>query len=342
MTTAIKSLVTAAQKVVILQADNPDADSLGSALALEAILSDMGKDTYLYCAVDVPDYLKYLEGWSRVTKDLPSQFDLSIIVDASTLDLFERLKDSGKMSRIADKPCLVLDHHAETANNIDFATEILNDHAASSTAEVIYTLCKENKWIVPKDALPYILTGILGDTQGLSNQLARAETYHIVGQLIEQGVDRPALEELRRAYSKMPESIFRYKAMLIERTELFADGRIAIVTVPQNEIITYSPLYNPGPLIQPDMLQIDGVLVGIVCKVYDTGRVTGMIRCNSSGGIGSDLAVSLGGGGHAYAAGFKIQDGRQFVDIKTQCIAKATELLDNLSKKDINEAVQHA
>lgn len=326
----IGGIVDKAQKVVVLQADNPDADSLGSALALEAILSELGKETHLYCAVDVPDYLKYLEGWSRVSKELPTQFDASIIVDASTLDLFERLSGSGNMSWLSAKPCVVLDHHAETANDISFATVVLNDADASSTCEVIYMLACELGWQLPADALPYLLTGILGDTQGLSNQLARAQTYHAVGDLVERGVDRPALEELRRAASKMPETIFRYKAKLIERTELHADGRIAMVTVPQTEIITYSPLYNPGPLIQADMLQIEGVLVGIVCKVYDDGRITGMIRCNPSGGIGSDLAAALGGGGHAYAAGFKVQDGRSFADVKATCIAKATELLDKL------------
>ncbi len=338
----ISEILNTAQKIVILQADNPDADSLGSALALEAILAEQGKDVSLYCAVDMPDYLKYLEGWSRVNKDLPSQFDASVVVDASTLDLFERLKDSGNTSWLAAKPCIVLDHHAESSNNIDFATATHNDHDASSTCEVIYAISKEFGWKLPTDALPYLLTGILGDTQGLSNQLTRAETYHIVGELVEQGVDRPALEELRRASSKMPESVFRYKAKLIERTELFADGRLAIVTIPQDEIISYSPLYNPGPLIQTDMLQIAGVLVGVVCKVYDTGRVTGMIRCNPPGGIGGDLAAALGGGGHAFAAGFKVQDGRPFAEIKDECIAKATELLDNLNRKDFDEAIQHA
>lgn len=326
----IDELLKSSNNIVVLQADNPDADSLGSALALEAILSDIGKSVYLYCAVDTPDYLKYLEGWSRVNKDLPTQFDLSIIVDASTMDLFEKLKSTDQKSWLSTKPCIVLDHHAETNNDIDFATVILNDHSASSTCEVIYSLSKDLGWKLPSDALPYLLTGILGDTQGLSNQLTRAETYHIVGDLVEQGVDRPALEELRRASSKMPENIFRYKAKLIERTELYADGRLALVTVPQDEIIKFSPLYNPGPLIQADMLQIEGVFVGIVCKVYSDGRVTGMIRCNPGGGIGSDLAASLGGGGHAHAAGFKVQHGRSFEDIKIELIAKATELLNSL------------
>lgn len=335
-TQKIAETVAAAKQIVILQADNPDADSLGSALALEAILSEQGKQVTMYCAVDTPDYLKYLEGWSRVSKELPAHFDLSIIVDVSTIDLFERLSKDSSKSWLATKSCIVLDHHSETANNIDFATEVLNQPEASSTCEVIYKLSKEAGWNIPNDALPYILTGILGDTQGLSNQLARGETYHIVGELVEAGVDRPSLEELRRAASKMPESIFKYKAELIKRTELHADGRLALVNITQSEINNYSPLYNPGPLIQPDMLQIEGVAVGIVYKVYDDGRVTGMIRCNPAAGIGSDLAASLGGGGHPFAAGFKVQDGRSFEEIKSACIAKTTELLDNI--KLSNEA----
>ena len=58
----LQSSVASAEKILILQADNPDADSLGTALALEQILHDLGKQTYLYCGVDMPDYLKYLKG----------------------------------------------------------------------------------------------------------------------------------------------------------------------------------------------------------------------------------------------------------------------------------------
>ena len=61
----IQGILADAQRVVILQADNPDGDSLGSALALEQILGDMGKEPILYCGVDIPQYLRYLPGWDR-------------------------------------------------------------------------------------------------------------------------------------------------------------------------------------------------------------------------------------------------------------------------------------
>jgi phosphoesterase RecJ-like protein len=330
MNEQFKSILTDAQRIVVLQADNPDADSLGSALALEAILSEQGKDVALYCGVDIPDYLKYLDGWSRVLRELPKNFDASIIVDASTTTLFEKAIQSGEFQWLRTKPCIVLDHHAETSNDIDFATVAINQPDISSTCELVYDLCKQLYKAIPHDAYDPIMTGILGDTQGLTNPLAGAQTYHVMGEMAENGADRPALEELRRRASKMQESIYRFKGELINRTEFAADNRLATVIISQEEIHTYSPLYNPGPLIQGDMLQVEGVMVGIVFKVYDDGKITGMIRCNPGAEIANKIAVKFGGGGHGFAAGFKYTDEKSFSDIKHEVIMYATELLNKV------------
>ncbi len=326
----LQQLITAAQTIVIVQADNPDADSLGSALALEAILSELGKQPQLYCAVDMPGYLRYMEGWDRVQKDLPKQFDASIIVDASTLTLFEKLANSGQQGWLASKPCAVLDHHQTVENPINFATITINDHERASTGELIYMLAKQLKLPLPLDAQRPLMNSILGDTQGLTNQLASAETYRIIAEFIDNGVSRVELEESRREYGKMPPEIYRYKAELISRTEFATGGALATVSVPQAEINQYSPLYNPAALIQPDMLQTAGVRVAIVFKSYDDGRVTAAVRCNSGAPIAAELAEHFGGGGHAFASGFKVTDGRSLADIKAACLPKVTELLATL------------
>lgn len=328
----IQELLTQARHIVVLQADNPDADSLGSALALEHILGDQGKQVSLYCGVDMPGYLRYLAGWDRVARELPQQFDASIIVDASTSTLFEKLRASGQMGWVAAKPCVVLDHHGTVDNKLEFATVMLADDHASSTGELVYHLARTLSWPLSPAAGACVMTAILGDTQGLSNDLAFPATYRVMAELTELGVSRPELEERRRELSKMPLEIFRYKAQLIERTEFAADGRIAHVSVPQRELTAYSPLYNPVPLIQNDMLGVAGVAVGIVFKHYDDGRITAAIRANSGFGIANTLAQQLGGGGHPYASGFKVTDGRAFSDVRAACLASATVLLDALLK----------
>jgi phosphoesterase RecJ-like protein len=323
----IKEIVAGAQRIVVLQADNPDADSLGSALALEQILSEQGKDVYLYCAVETPTYLRHLTGWSRVNQEIPSNFDASIIVDASTMTLFEKLTASGQQGWVAAKPCIVLDHHETSDNSINFATVILNEPNKSSTGEVIYDLSQSLGWALDAVSGSSIMSSILGDTQGLTNSLTTAQTYRIMAALTDLGVNRAILEEQRRESSKMAQVIFKYKAELMARTEFHADGKLALVTIPQAEINQYSPLYNPGPLVQPDMLNTEGVLIGVVIKTYDDGKITGMIRCNPKAEIAGKLAKHFGGGGHGFAAGFKIVDGRSFSEVKSECIAYTTELL---------------
>lgn len=338
----IQEIIAAAHKIVIVQADNPDSDSLGSALALEHILGDMGKEPFLYAGVEMPTYLRYMEGWDRVQKELPKQFDASIIVDASTMTLLEKLQESGQQGWLATKPCIVLDHHEIVENKVPFATVEINDHTRASAGELIYVLAKQLEWPLSVKAQEHIMNSILGDTQGLTNQLASPHTYRILADMLEAGVDRPALEELRRTFNKMHPDIFRYKGQLIARTEMTADGHIASVAIPQEEINTYSPLYNPAPLIQADMLQTQDVKCAIVFKRYADGKITGAIRCNAGFPIAAQLAERFGGGGHAFASGFKLTDGRPFNEVKSECLQQAAALLANIEQETSHEAIQHA
>ena len=336
----IKAIIDSATRIVIIQADNPDADSLGSSLALEHILGDMGKQVSLYCGVDIPGYLRYLQGWDRVAKELPKQFDASIFVDVSTLTLLEKLQSSGELSWLKAKPSIVLDHHGSVDNQVDFAAMHIDDHA-SAAAELVYSLAKKLSWPISSAAGTNIMTGILGDTQGLSNDLTSAETYRVMAELVELGANRPELEEQRREFGKMPAEIYQYKAKLIERTEFAAGGRIAYVGIPQQEITDFSPLYNPGPLVQGDMLGVTGVGLAIVFKQYDDGKITAAIRANNSYSIADKLADHFGGGGHPYASGFKLTNGRPLNEVKSECIEFATDLLNNLDKERTHEAIQY-
>lgn len=342
MNQEINQLIQDSKSILIIQADNPDGDSLGSALALERILSKMDKQTYLYCGIDMPGYLRHMRGWNRVSSDLPANFDLSIIVDASTMTLLDKLVETGKQGIVASKPVIVLDHHQTVENEIPFARVILNNPGVSSTGELIYTIAKDLQWPLDSESGSFIMSAVLGDTQGLTNQLTKADTYRLMAELTELGVDRPALEELRRESSKMPKEIFSYKAKLIDRTSFEIDGKLAMVHVPHAEIMEFSPLYNPAPLIQNDMLQTAGVGIAVVIKTYNDGKVLGAIRCNAGYAIGAELAEHFGGGGHPYASGFKLQDGRSYQDIRTECISVVTGLIDKLKQDKPHEDSQYA
>lgn len=335
----IRDLLAASQKIVIVQADNPDGDSLGSALALEHILGDMGKEPYLYCGVDIPSYLTYLPGWDRVSKEFPNQFDLSIIVDTSASSLLEQLDPSGQGGVLAKKPCIVIDHHATEAT-IGYATVMCNKVAVAAS-EVIYELAKQLEWPLNLNAKEMIATAIMADSLGLVTEATSARSIHIIGELVEGGVSLADLEHARRQLMRKSPELTHYKGELLQRIEYYADNRLATVSIPWREIEQYSPQYNPSMLVLEDMRMTTGTKAAVAFKMYKDGRMTAKIRCNQDAPIANKLAEHFGGGGHAYASGFKVQDGRPFNEIKSECISYATQLLDNLEREQHNEAIQH-
>ncbi len=324
-TTKIQEILDGAKSVVVVQADNPDTDSLASALALEHILEEQGKKVYLYCGVDLPSYLSYLPGADRVSTELPKNFDASIIVDTSSDGLLEKMSERGEKNWLAAKPSIVIDHHA-TPPTISFASVICN-HKAVATGEVIYEIARQQQWKLNKEAQELLTIAILADSLGLMSEATSARSIHIIAQMVENGVNLAELDNARRETMRRDPELIYYKGRLLERVEFYGDNRIATITIPWEEIEQYSPLYNPPMLIIDDMRLAQGTDIAIAFKVYKDGRVTAKIRCNYGKGIADKLAEHFGGGGHSYAAGFKITDGTPFEEIKSDTIAKALELL---------------
>jgi phosphoesterase RecJ-like protein len=335
----IQELIRTAQRIVVLQADNPDADSLGSALAMEHILGDMGKQVSLYCGVHTPDYLHYMAGWDRVMNELPSSFELSIIVDTSADSLLSILNASAGRPRLAAKPCIVIDHHA-TVPTISYASVVCNPPAVAA-GEVVYELARQLDWPLNLDAQKLLTIAIMSDSLGLTSEGTSARSIHIVAELVSGGVSIAELEAKRRELMRKDPKLVTYKGELLQRIEYVANGRIAVITIPWEEIERYSHAYNPSMLVIDDMRFATGVDMAIAFKVYKTsmgsaggGKVTAKIRCNYGKAVADKLAEKFGGGGHPYASGFKIEDGRPLSAIKSECISYATELLDQLEQLD--------
>ncbi len=335
----IKTILQDATHVVILQADNPDGDSLGSALALEQILGDMGKEPHLYCGVDIPSYLHYLPGWDRVSKELPQHIDASIIVDTSADSLFEQLNKSGQKGWVASKPSIVLDHHA-VENTIAHATVVCN-HTAVATGEVIYELARQLGWPLNQRAKEMIATSIMADSMGLITEATSARSIHIIGELVEGGVSLAKLDTDRRELMRKSPELITYKGELLQRIEYYADNRLATITIPWAEIEKYSAQYNPSMLVLDDMRGAIGAQLAVAFKLYNDGRITAKIRANYGYPVAGKLAEHFGGGGHPYASGFKITNDRPFNEVKSECIRFAAELLDNLQQEQSYETLQH-
>lgn len=321
-----KTLVSAATKIVIIQAENPDGDSLGSSLALEEILSDLGKDAALYCPVDIPKYLRYVRGWDRVSADFPARADLAIIVDTSADVLLNKvLETPGVRHFLETHPVLVLDHHT-TESTLSFDHTMCNQNVVA-TGELIYNLACQAGWTINPQAAENLLVAIMSDSLGLSTPSTTASSFHVAGELTALGASNAEIEERRREFMKKSPEILAYKGKLIERIDYLLDGKLALVHVPWEEIAEYSDAYNPGALIGDELRLVEGVALSVVIKTYPDGKLTARLRGNLP--IADTVAGYFGGGGHPYAAGFRVYEDydtivRELVEAtsKALCLAK--------------------
>lgn len=302
----IAELVTAAQHIVVVQAENPDADSLGSSLALEEILGEQGKTVTMYCAIDIPKYMRYITGWDRVVSDWPKNSDLIILVDTTSETLLVKtLQTPGVRHQMESLPFVVIDHHSEATDSISIPHTLLLEKAAA-TSELIYRLAKYASWQITPAAAECLLISILGDTLGLTTQSASAETFQTAADLVKAGANPAEIEERRRAYMRKPADILSYKGDLIKRIDYALDGELATVHIPWADIQEYSDRYNPSVLVLDEMRLVENVRVACALKTYPDGKVTGKLRTNTP--VAHMIAGFFGGGGHGFSAGFKVYE----------------------------------
>jgi phosphoesterase RecJ-like protein len=297
-----KQLITDAKKIIVIQAENPDGDSLGSSLALEEILGDLGKEVVMYCPVEIPKYMRYAKGWDRVVSRFDTTADLAIIVDTAADVLITKvLETAGVRHFLEAHPVLVIDHHT-TESNLSFAHTMLSEDAVA-TSEVIYKLATESGWSINAQAAENMLLAMLSDSLGLTTQNVTPNVYFVAGKLTELGAKVSTIEDRRREFMKKSPEILSYKGELIGRIEYLLGGKLALVHIPWEDIQKYSDQYNPSVLVLDEMRLVEGVEIGVAIKTYPDGKITGKLRANTP--IAEQVAGFFGGGGHKYAAGFR-------------------------------------
>lgn len=329
-----RGFIEKSQNILVIQAENPDGDSLGSALALEEIFGAMGKKVQLHCPVQIPTYLRHINGWDRVITDFPNDADLAIIVDTSSKILLSKTLDNPiARAFLESKPVIVLDHHISVDPDLPFNASYIISQTAVATGELIYDLATEESWPVNQQAASHLFISIQADSLGLTTAATTAESFAACAELVRLGAVPADIEAARRELMKKSPEVLRYKGQLIERIEYFNDGRTALINIPFEEIHEYSNQYNPTMLVLDEMRLVIGVDVAIGIKTYPDGKLTGKLRSNIP--VSNSTAKYFGGDGHPFAAGFRIYESYdEFLPELVQCMEKIYTEYDSENPRD--------
>lgn len=282
----------------------PDADTLGSALALGLGLQGLGLPVRVAVGEDdlvLPRSVAWLPG-TELLEPAPAVRagalpDLAVALDASSLERLGTLSEVFAASPVR----AALDHHPSYTG---FAALALVDAAAPATAVLTLDLLDRLGAELTPETATCLYAGLVTDTGAFRFPSTTPATHLVAARLIEAGVDHA--DVARRVFDEAPLAALRLLSAALERADLAEVGpglSIVHTAVTRAERDGLGLPYDTAERVIEVVRTTAEAEVTLVTKQADDGRWHASLRSRGRVDVG-DVAAMLGGGGHLFAAGF--------------------------------------
>ena len=290
-----------ARRVLTICHENPEADALGSALAVAMLVEAHGGVATPVCADPMPPMYKFLAGMERFRQepDPALDYDLIVVGDCGELERIGPVLETHRelFERV---PILDIDHHI---SNPRFGEIDWVDAQSSATCEMVTLLAL--RLGVPLTAGDGMLAsalaaGVVMDTGNFQHPNTTPRTLMVAAALREAGA--PLSELARRLYRSKPNNQLVLFGRVLARLRTDLDGRLVWSTLELADLaaVRAGPEQSEGLV---DMLaQSETAEAAILFKEAD-GETRVSIRTREGGVDATKLTGLFGGGGHARAAG---------------------------------------
>jgi bifunctional oligoribonuclease and PAP phosphatase NrnA len=299
MTTNWTEAVAALQQatsILVVTHVKPDGDAIGSLLGLTLALRKQGKQVDAAVDGGVPDFLRYLYQSETVATELQSgQWELMIAVDASDV---ERTGTVGSYGLAHSATVINLDHHP---TNTRFGDIHLIVPEAVSASEIIYDWLLKMSMPLSPPVATALLTGLITDTMGFRTSNVNSRTLQVAHELTLAGA--PLLDIINRTLVTKSFSHILLWQQVFPSVE-FKDGIATAVITPENVKQADLREMTDGGLVSL-LVAAEEVAIAVVFKVLNAESVEISFRSKPGVDVGS-VALALGGGGHAQAAGVTV------------------------------------
>ena len=292
----ILNKINEAKNIIILTHEHPDGDAIGTSLALYIELKTLKKDVELV----IPNYPRIFECMPQIEnvskEGKRKEYDLAIAVDTASI----KQLDGWSSYFEGAKYRIVIDHHS---SNDMFGDLNYVDMSSPACSQVMYVLFRYYNWEITCDIGTCLMGGIITDTGGFQYSGVSKETFEIASNLLSQGVNISKL--YKQLLATNTKTSVELKKIALNRMEFLEDGKITFTYITKEdeekikaEIGDHEGLVNEGR-------NIEGVEVSIFLHEVDDGFKVSL-RSNEYVNV-SDVCLMFGGGGHAKAAGVKMQ-----------------------------------
>ena len=300
-----------ARSIVITTHINPDGDALGSMIALFLFLRQRGVRVQMWLDDDLPGMYSFLPELDKIVRPpaVCTQGELIVVLDAG---------DAGRTGSAWTHfrgRSLNIDHHL---SNSDFADITVIDETVAATGILILRMIEEAGVRIDKDMATCLYTAIASDCGFFRYANTDAQTLHAAARLVTYGAEPHSISE---QIQTMPLSKITALSRVLDTLEVTDCGKVASITVPAG-IPSADVEDTEGFIDYPR--NIAGVDVALMFKP-SAEKETVKISFRSRRLNVSELAQSLGGGGHARAAGCTLKG--TITEVKPRVLNRVLEAL---------------
>ena len=282
------------RRIAISSHVRPDADSIGSGLALALMLKELGKEVHYRNIDPAPHPLQQLPGYDMVEYRQvgPTPFDAVVLIEGATEERTGQKKLSSYFT-------INIDHHATSSHDAE-----LNwvDPEAAAVGELIFELAGELGVEFTHDIAFNLYAAIASDTGSFRYSNTSYQSLAIAAELVLKGGFSPCDVGNLLFNSNPPEKIHMMTKVL-STLDFALDNRVAM--------IEFRRSFLAGMTLREieteDIIAVARSVAGVQCLLFfkeiedQLFRVSVRSRDHVSA---QRIAQTFAGGGHHHAAGF--------------------------------------
>jgi bifunctional oligoribonuclease and PAP phosphatase NrnA len=300
------------RKVVITTHQKPDADAMGSSLALTHFLRQFGHSVTIVSPTNWARWLDWMPGSNEVIDYEAHKAKAESLLDAADwlfcldFNIFHRTKTlTGKLKELKCTKILI-DHHQEPdAASFDYGK---SDTSKSSTSEMIYDMIIDSGHHdrINEKISECIYAGVVSDTGSFRFASASAAVHKLAADLKSMGLQHSKVHE--NLFDNFLENKLRFTGhVLLHRMEVFYEYNTALVAITKNDLLRYHVKTGDTEGLVNFPQSIQGIkLVGLVIDRDEerkwSFRSKGEFDCNTF------ARKYFEGGGHYNASGGRSSD----------------------------------
>ncbi|MBW3621261.1 MAG: bifunctional oligoribonuclease/PAP phosphatase NrnA [Actinobacteria bacterium] len=297
----IRATGEAGGEILLLCHSDPDGDALGSLLALHLSLGRLGFRSVASWGSEpfqVPPQYTFLPGLDELTPPAEVPRDPALVV---TLDAGSRDRLGSLAGLVDGRPTIVVDHHA---SNTRFGTTHLVAASAAATAVLTEELISRLGGDVDTDLAACLYVGLVTDTGRFQYANTDRSAMELGSRLLDRGIDHDAMS--RQMFDTHSFGYLKVMGRMLDRAVFVPRASLVHGWVTENDLNAYGVAVEELEDLIDLLRTVDSAEVAMMSKETGPGEWRVSLRSKGRIDVGR-LAQHLGGGGHAFSAGFSAQ-----------------------------------